>query len=199
MHNDIEWNYPLSSSLSLKIYVRWYFYISVRLSSIQLVIENDKNRALMRVRLMMSLYLNGTGFRNTLDGAGTPNTGISPPAGLAGCPLRLRRLTTFSGRFNARTKTGQSYLPDMRVIAARPATACLCADGCSPYTSLLKAGSWPTHSHTAFLLGAYRTYPVDLFNYRTVTSPHRSTMTDAPVPIGGGVESPLILRDVLEK
>ena len=75
--------------------------------------------------------------------------------------------------FNARTETGQSYLPDMRIIAPRPATACLCADGCSPYTSLLKVGSWPAHSRTAFLSDAYRTYPVDLFNYRTVASPHR--------------------------
>ena len=121
-------------------------------------------------------------------------------------PLRISQVALFAcdgsrpkGRFNARTETGQSYLPNMRIIASRPATACLCADGCSPYTSLLKAGSWPAHSHTAFLSDAYRTYPVDLFNYRTVTSPHRSTMTDAPVPIGGGVESPLILRDVLEK
>ena len=40
---------------------------------------------------------------------------------------------------------------------------------------------------------------MDLFNYRTVASPHRSTLTGAPVPIGGGVESSLILRDVLEK
>ena len=42
----------------------------------------------------------------------------------------------------------------MRIIASRPATACLCADGCSPYTSLLKAGSWPAHSRTAFLSDA---------------------------------------------
>ena len=124
------------------------------------------------------------------DGAGAPYTGISPPAGLAGCPLRLRRLTAHGGRFNARAETGQSYLPNMRIIASRPATACLCADGCSPYTSLLKAGSWPAHSRTAFLSDAYRTYPVDLFNYRTVASPHRSALTGAPVPIGGGVESP---------
>ena len=79
------------------------------------------------------------------------------------------------GRFNARTETGQSYLPDMRIIASKPATACLCADGCSPYTSLLKVGSWPAHSHTAFLSDAYWTYPVDLFNYRTVASPHKLT------------------------
>ena len=97
-------------------------------------------------------------FRNTLDGAGTPYTGISPPAGLAGCPLCLRRLTASLDRFNARTETGQSYLPDMRHHAPRPATACLCADGCSPYTSLLKVGSWPAHSRTAFLSDAYRTY-----------------------------------------
>ena len=101
------------------------------------------------------------------------------------------------GRFNARTETGQSYLPDIRVIASRPATACLCADGCSPYTSFLKAGSWPAHSHTAFLSDAYRTYPMDLFNYRTVASPHRRTRHSAPVPIGGGVESPLNWRGLL--
>ena len=62
-----------------------------------------------------------------------------------------------------------------QLIASRPATACLCADGCSPYPSFLKAGSWPAHSHTAFLSDAYRTYPVDLFNYRTVASPHKRT------------------------
>ena len=101
-----------------------------------------------------------------------------PPAGLAGCPLCLRRLTASLDRFNARTETGQSYLPDMRIIAPRPATACLCADGCSPYTSLLKVGSWPAHSRTAFLSDAYRTYPVDLFNYRTVASPHRRACAD---------------------
>ena len=99
--------------------------------------------------------------------------------------------------FNARTETGQSYLPDMRVIASRPATACLCADGCSPYPSFLKAGSWPAHSHTAFLSDAYRTYPMDLFNYRTVASPHRHIVVNTPVPIGGGVETSLNLRDVL--
>lgn len=77
------------------------------------------------------------------------------------------------GRFNARTETRQSYLPNMRVIASRPATACLCADGCSPYTSLLIVGSRPAHSRTAFLSDAYRTYPMDLFNFRTVASPHR--------------------------
>ena len=92
------------------------------------------------------------------------------------------------GRFNARTETGQSYLPNMRVIASRPATACLCADGCSPYTSLLKVGSWPAHSHTAFLSDAYWTYPVDLFNYRK---------SSGLVLIGGGVENPLILMCIL--
>ena len=78
-------------------------------------------------------------FQEPLDGAGTPYTGISPPAVLTGCPLCLRRLTACQGRFNARTEAGQSYLPDMRVIAPKPATACLCAEGCSPYTSFL---SW---------------------------------------------------------
>ena len=97
-------------------------------------------------------------------------------------PLRVSQVALFAcdgsrplGRFNARTETGQSYLPNMRVIASRPATACLCADGCSPYTSLLKVGSWPAHSHTAFLSDAYWTYPVDLFNYRTVASPYKLT------------------------
>ena len=150
----------------------------------------------MRVRFMVSFIIKRTGFRNTLGGAGTPNTGISPPAVLTGCPLCLRRLTAPRDRFNARTETGQSYLPDMRVIASRPATACLCADGCSPYTSLLKAGSWPAHSHTAFLSGAYRTYPVDLFNYRTVASPHRRAVAGALVPISGSTETCLNLREV---
>ena len=113
-----------------------------------------------------------------MDGAGTPYTGISPPAVLTGCPLCLRRLTAFQGRFNARTEAGQSYLPDMRVIAPKPATACLCAEGCSPYTSSLKLGSWPAQSRTAFLSGAYRMYPIDLFNSRTVASPHRCTVSD---------------------
>lgn len=119
-----------------------------------------------------------------MDGAGTPYTGISPPAVLTGCPLCLRRLTARQGRFNARTEAGQSYLPDMRVIASKPATACLCAEGCSPYTSFLKLGSWPAQSRTAFLSGAYRMYPIDLFNSRTVASPHGCTVADTSVPNG---------------
>lgn len=119
-----------------------------------------------------------------MDGAGTPYTGISPPAVLTGCPLCLRRLTACQGRFNARTEAGQSYLPDMRVIAPKPATACLCAEGCSPYTSSLKLGSWPAQSRTAFLSGAYRMYPIDLFNSRTVASPHGCTVADTSVPNG---------------
>ena len=73
----------------------------------------------------------------------------------------------------------------MRIIASRPATACLCADGCSPYTSLLKVGSWPAQSHTAFLSDAYRTYPMDLFNFQTVASPHKCITIGALVPIDG--------------
>ena len=46
----------------------------------------------MRARFMVSLIIKRTGFRNTLGGAGAPNTGISPPAVLTGCPLCLRRL-----------------------------------------------------------------------------------------------------------
>ena len=131
-----------------------------------------------------------------MDGAGTPYTGISPPAVLTGCPLCLRRLTAFQGRFNARTEAGQSYLPDMRVIAPKPATACLCAEGCSPYTSSLKLGSWPAQSRTAFLSGAYRMYPIDLFNSRTVASPHRCTVADTFVPNGGSVEICLKLSHI---
>ena len=64
-------------------------------------------------------------FQEPLDGAGTPYTGISPPAVLTGCPLCLRRLTACQGRFNARTEAGQSYLPDMRVIApSQPRLVC---------------------------------------------------------------------------
>ena len=131
-----------------------------------------------------------------MDGAGTPYTGISPPAVLTGCPLCLRRLTACQGRFNARTEAGQSYLPDMRVIAPKPATACLCAEGCSPYTSSLKLGSWPAQSRTAFLSGAYRMYPIDLFNSRTVASPHRCTVADTFVPNGGSVEICLKLSHI---
>lgn len=131
-----------------------------------------------------------------MDGAGTPYTGISPPAVLTGCPLCLRRLTAFQGRFNARTEAGQSYLPDMRVIAPKPATACLCAEGCSPYTSSLKLGSWPAQSRTAFLSGAYRMYPIDLFNSRTFACPHRCTVADTFVPNGGSVEICLKLSHI---
>ena len=131
-----------------------------------------------------------------MDGAGTPYTGISPPAVLTGCPLCLRRLTAYQGRFNARTEAGQSYLPDMRVIAPKPATACLCAEGCSPYTSSLKLGSWPAQSRTAFLSDAYRMYPIDLFNSRTVASPHRCTVADTFVPNGGSVEICLKLSHI---
>ena len=123
-----------------------------------------------------------------MDGAGTPYTGISPPAVLTGCPLCLRRLTACQGRFNARAEAGQSYLPDMRVIAPKPATACLCAEGCSPYTSSLKLGSWPAQSRTAFLSDAYRMYPIDLFNFQAVASPHGGTTIGASVPNGGSVE-----------
>lgn len=131
-----------------------------------------------------------------MDGAGTPYTGISPPAVLTGCPLCLRRLTAYQGRFNARTEAGQSYLPDMRVIAPKPATACLCAEGCSPYTSSLKLGSWPAQSRTAFLSDAYRMYPIDLFNFRAVASPHRGVSADASVPNGGSVEICLKLSHI---
>ena len=127
-----------------------------------------------------------TDFRNTLDGAGTPHTGISPPAGLAGCPLCLRRLTAFSGRFNARAETGQSYLPDMRVIASRPATACLGADGCSPYTSLLKVGSWPAQLPHGFPLGRISDVsngPIQLSGCRQPAQARREI--SGLVPVGG--------------
>ena len=109
------------------------------------------------------------------------------PCGSRRLPLCLRRLTASLDRFNARTETGQSYLPDMRIIAPRPATACLCADGCSPYTSLLKVGSWPAHSRTAFLSDAYRTYsgPIQLSNCRQPAPGRRKG--GGPVPIGVGV------------
>ena len=132
-----------------------------------------------------------------MDGAGTPYTGISPPAVLTGCPLCLRRLTAFQGRFNARTEAGQSYLPDMRVIAPKPATACLCAEGCSPYTSSLKLGSWPAQSRTAFLSGAYRMYPMYLFNFQAVASPHGCTAADPFVPNGDSVEMCLKLSHII--
>ena len=108
-------------------------------------------------------------------------------------PLRFSQVAPFAcdgprpvcqGRFNARTEAGQSYLPNMRVIAPKPATACLCAEGCSPYTSFLKLGSWPAQSRTAFLSGAYRMYPMYLFNFQAVASPHGCIAANAFVPNG---------------
>ena len=98
--------------------------------------------------------------------------------------------------FNARTEAGQSYLPDMRVIAPKPATACLCAEGCSPYTSSLKLGSWPAQSRTAFLSGAYRMYPMYLFSFQAVASPHGCTAADPFVPNGDSVEMCLKLSRI---
>ena len=117
-------------------------------------------------------------FQEPLDGAGTPYTGISPPAVLTGCPLCLRRPTACQGRFNARTEAGQSYLPDMRVIAPKPATACLCAEGCSPYTSslswdrgLLNPARLSFRAHIGCIQCTYSIFKL---------SPAR---TDAPFPI----------------
>ena len=96
-------------------------------------------------------------------------------------------------------RLGQSYLP--RYADHRPpgpATACLCADGCSPYTSLLKVGSWPAHSRTAFPLGRISDVPsgpIQLSNCRQPAQARRKG--GGPVPIGVGVESPLILMCIL--
>ena len=75
----------------------------------------------MRTRFRYVLFCSIGDFRNTLDGAGTPNTGLSPPAVLTGRPLCLRRLTARQGRFNARTETRRVYhYPDMRIMASSP-------------------------------------------------------------------------------
>ena len=80
--------------------------------------------------------------------------------------------------FNARTEAGQSYLPDMRVIAPKPATACLCAEGCSPYTSflswdhgLLNPARLSFRAHIGCIQCTYSIFKL---------SPAR---TDAPLPI----------------
>lgn len=45
------------------------------------------------------------------------------------------------------------------------------------------------HFRTAVPLGAaYQTYPVDLFNFQTVASPHGRASVGALVPYGGAVE-----------
>ena len=78
----------------------------------------------------------------------------------------------------------------------RPATVCLCAEGCSPYTSFLKLGSWPAQSRTAFLSGAYRMYPMYLFSFQAVASPHGCTAADPFVPNGDSVEMCLKLSRI---
>ena len=83
---------------------------------------------------------------------------------------------------------GSSPPSQPRLVCARKAAP--------PYTSSLKLGSWPAQSRTAFLSGAYRMYPIDLFNSRTVASPHRCTVADTFVPNGGSVEICLKLSHI---
>ena len=51
---------------------------------------------------------------------------------------------------------------------------------------LSSVGSWPAHFRTASLSAVYQTYPVDLFNYQTVASPHRPAVGGGSVPNGNG-------------
>ena len=83
---------------------------------------------------------------------------------------------------------GSSPPSQPRLVCARKAAP--------PYTSSLKLGSWPAQSRTAFLSGAYRMYPIDLFNSRTVASPHRCTVAATFVPNGGSVEICLKLSHI---
>ena len=113
-----------------------------------------------------------------MDGAGTPYTGISPPAVLTGCPLCLRRLTAFQGRFNARTEAGQSYLPDIRVIAPdQPRSVCArkAAPPIPPFSSwdrgLLNPARLSFRAHIGCIQCTYSIFKL---------SPAR---TDAPFPI----------------
>lgn len=128
-------------------------------------------------------------------GAGAPNTGLSPPAGLADYPHCLRRLTASWGRFNARAVAGQAYhYPGMRVIAPGPPRPVVSGAAAYPYPPFSKRGHGrPTPTRLSSRT-AYQTYPVDLFNYQTVASPHGRAGAGAPVPIGGGVEMRLNLR-----
>ena len=87
------------------------------------------------------------------------------------------------GHFNARTETGRASLPDMRVIAPDQPRSVVRGRRLTlnlPSHGGVMASSIPH----GFPFGRISTYPVDLFNYRTVASPHRRTVAGAPVPIG---------------
>ncbi len=104
--------------------------------------------------------MNWNRFQGTLSGAGAPYPRNFTPAGLAGCPLCL---PTAHGPWGAASTLGlrldNRISPDMRIIASRPATACLCADGCSPYTSLLQSGVMACSFPHGFPLGRISDVP----------------------------------------
>ena len=66
-----------------------------------------------------------------------------------------------------------------------------------PIPPFSKWGHGLLNSRTAFLSDAYRTYPMDLFNYRTVASPHKPAKKSVGLcRLVVGVKSPLILRGI---
>ena len=93
-------------------------------------------------------------------------------------PHKVYRLCGVPHRcFNARTETGQAYhYTDMRVIASRLATACCARTAALPIPPFLWWGHGLLNPARLPFRTAYQTYPVDLFNYRTVASPHRRAM-----------------------
>ena len=76
----------------------------------------------------------------------------------------------------------------------RPVCARMAALPIPPFS---KWGHGLLNSRTAFLSDAYRTYPMDLFNYRAAASPHKPAEKSVGLcRLAVGVKSPLILRGI---
>lgn len=113
-------------------------------------------------------------FRSILDGAGAPDTGVAPPAVLTGHPLCLRRLTALKAASTLGREDKFIIILICGSSPARLATVCLCALWPLALYLLPHGGVMACHCpHGSPFRAAYQTYPVDLFNFRTVASPHR--------------------------
>ena len=149
----------------------------------------------MRTRFRYVLFCSIGDFRNTLDGAGTPNTGLSPPAVLTGRPLCLRRLTARQGRFNARTETRRVYhYPGMRVMAPNPPRLVVRSVAAPPIPPFfLRDHGQLTFTRLSFR-ATYQTYPVDLFNSQDCCQPAEARRNSGPLPYGNIVFVEICLK-----
>lgn len=123
----------------------------------------------MRTRLLILLCCFVRFQEHTGRRLAPPYTGSFTPCGSRRSPFLPATAHGLGPlqRSDARTSVSLSWYA---CLGLQPATAVCVPGSRSPCTSFLK---WGHGLLLSTRLNAYQTYPVDLFNYRAVASPHR--------------------------